>query len=443
MFAQTGIEGIPFILFTGGNAATITDTDYDMMDSLKVDVLHITGVTNNHIPAISSRGMKVIPDQLWMEWDNYIKQYTDAYYTVWEAEGTNPVNGDVSLKYNRTIGIPFTEGNVSGVKTKNNAGSGELIFGPGYSQGGQYRVSPINPDDITVKYFADYIIKIEPINGVVLDTSTVVCTLKVQTRGVGVGWSPLQDTMILGDKWCAKTVEITAGQLVTGQWKTIRLNYDWSQVPDTLTEKIITAGKNAFGSNQKFWAKYAEFIVEYPGSSDFNLYVDKVTVFDVKGERLADSTSVAYAQIAHEAINTFDNNTAIYAWYGLDEPYTIDNYEPYRIVDSIVYEATNHAKRIITSLNTHYNGRYGASQLGSLKYHVGEEFWKRAKPMFLWLNAYPFHYYYKPNEHPNWREENINLQIQKIKNVSENDSNWEQDIQCTNWIVIKKDDNGK
>ncbi len=403
IFAQSGIEGIPLILFTGTNAASITEADYDSIAALNVDVVHAAGVRDINLSPIITRGMKVIPDQLWMEPTNYIKQFTDAHYTVWEAEGINPVNGSVSLQYNNNIGEPFTIDTIDGIKTKNNAPTGTLTFGPGYRQDGQYRFSFPNPQDKTVYYTADFRLKIIPKNGVDLNqhTSDAVCTIKIQTRDIVYHYSPFNDWIELVNPYIhPNSTTLTVVEFLNADWITKTIQYDWSTVPHTASNKsLINQGTEYFGLTEDFSGKYVEFIIDWFGSEFFDLYFDKVTVHDQRGIDIVNPLSPFRNSIINEAQNFFNNNDAIYAWYGIDEPYTIDNYEPYRIVDSIVYAATNHVKRIVTTLDNGMYGKY-VSEDGNFKNSVTSEFWKRAKPEKIIVNMYPYHYPYTPEENP-------------------------------------------
>ena len=427
-------DGIPIILFTEG-PPDIPQNEVIKMKNLGVDIIHHTNVEDYMVERFVQSGLKVMPYQMSTA-NNWIYQYTaNAHYTEWEAEGTTPDKGNVTLEYNPDISLIASENGRIGVKTIAGRPAANLIKGPGYRQNGHERYR----DDHPIFYDADFIMRINPINPNInlfdpIYENVVVCTLKVVSHNVTL--DKASGTMTISEAPLMSFSNIiTIQNFKNYDWDTLFIHhYDWrnggvSMHDPQMKQKVSYEGQ------------YVQFIVDWAGDTLLQLSIDKVVVSDAPGRELKKPQTIAYNQIAAE-VNSLPHPDAIEIFYSADEPTSIDNYEPYRMVDNMVFAITGN-KRIITSLNTHYNGKYGNSQSGSFKYYLAEEFWKRANPMFLWLNAYPFHYYYKPNEHPNWREENINLQIQKIKNVSENDSNWGQDIQCTKWIVIKKDDNGK
>jgi len=436
----TNKEGIPMILFTQGPPDLLED-DVVAMKNLGVDIIHHTNVTNDMLEIFNYYNLKVMPYQMGSDiiTNNYIYQYTGGHYTEWEAEGTPPDKGNVTLEYKSDIGILDSEDGILGIKTKLGALPGTLVNGPGYRQDGHRRYHPEHP----IFYNADFELKIKPTNPTInlfdpIYKDIEVCKIAVVSHEV------------ISDK-ANGTISLSENPLKTYQETlTIEDFTDYAYHPHTISDIDWRTGgvspltKNTYWKEEiEYEGQYVEFIIDWAGSDLLQLYVDKITVSDRLGKELKDPSSVARANLLDE-YNALSNKEAIEIYFSIDEPTSIDNYEPYRMVDNLVQEISNNTKRIITSLNTGYNGKYGPTELpfGSYQYYVGEEFWKRAKPLFLWLNAYPFHYYWKPNEHPNWREENIGFQIQKIKNVSENDSNWGQDIQCTMWIDVTKDDNG-
>ncbi|MBZ0198789.1 MAG: hypothetical protein K8H86_02900, partial [Ignavibacteriaceae bacterium] len=422
------------ILFAESPTSNIIQSDVAAMKNLGVDIIHHANVTDDMIDRFVQNGLKAMPYQNWTT-NNYIYQYTGAHYTEWEAEGTPPGKGNVTLEYKSAIATLDSEDGILGIKTIPDALAGNLITGPGYRQDGHKRYHPEDP----IIYQADFELKIKPTdpNINLFDPQykdVEVCILAVVTHEV---ISNRENGTMYVSEIPMKTYKETL---------TIEDFVDYEYHPHTLSNIDWIGGGVSPITQDNYWkeeieyeGQYVQFIVDWAGSDLLQLYVDKISVSDDMGRRLLQPSSPAVVEISSE-INSLVNTDGIEIYYSSDEPTSIDNYEPYRMVDSMVFAITGN-KRIITSLNTNYNGKYGPTGLpfGSYQYYVGEEFWKRAKPLFLWLNAYPYHYYWKPTEgNPNWREDNINLQIEKIKNVSKNDPNWGQDIQCTKWTVIDK-----
>jgi len=421
--------GIPIILFTEVGPDIINADDLDSMKQMGVDVILQNNVDNNLVNLMYPRGLKVIPNQIWSAY-NYILQYTDAHYTLWEAEGTPPEQGEVTLKYHNDISSLYYEnGTKKGVRTNYGEPADTMISGPGYRQDGQYRLAKIK-----IEYTADYVLKIIPAPKINLTDliyqNIEVCTLRVTSK----------QKSHAGQYWDSTTVSTTpvsefdtvlyVSDFTPSEWDTFSIVYDWSN------GGLPTAKVSDKGINEDYQGQYVEFIVDWSGSQYLSLAIDNVCVYDNKGLTLKDDPALVTARIDSNLASIINQN-AIYLWYAIDEPYTIDNYEPYRIVDSLVDAQSNHTKQIITSLDVGFNGRYGACQEGSFKVFTAKEFRKRAKPKFIWLNAYPYHYFYKPGEHPNWREENIRLLTDnKFKVISALDNNWGYNIQATKWINV-------
>ena len=130
-------DGIPLITYAPHDIGAY---QYDYIKNMGIDVVIASNVTTERLLEIKKRGLRVIPIQAdtttYEPNYNDILKYTDARYSVWEAEGTKPANGDASLTYNKKIGEPyFFKNKISGITTRIKAKEGILISGPGYRQG--------------------------------------------------------------------------------------------------------------------------------------------------------------------------------------------------------------------------------------------------------------------------------------------------------------------
>jgi len=452
------ISGLPVLLFSDGYPSTIRDTDLKNIDSLGVDAALVEDVNNdflarviqNNLPINLRNNLMIIPDQIWDD-SSYIKRYTDAHYTIWEAEGTPLGHGTVNWESVPSLTDYFCDINsgVSGIKTKPNAGAGIIMQGPGYYQDGKFR----SLGDSAITYTADFRLKIERINennpNDLTNAQTVICTLKVQTRQV-TNASQFWDSCTVGTYPIEPvfTKILYVGDFIPGEWTIMdTIKYDWKKggMPDKCIDKMwVQGGNQVCGNNQSYMGQFVEFVIEWEGSPYYSLYVDKVTVFDNRGFELKKINSEIPGKIKYEATK-FSNQDAIYSWYGLDEPYTIDNYEPYRIVDSLIgaaTAATGNTKRLNTSYEVRSNGRYGLSQDGSFKYYTAEDFSQRANPEFIWLNAYFYHYPYDTAwTLSNYKADNLKVLTNKLTSLKRANCGFGFNLQCCDYYLY--DDTAK
>jgi hypothetical protein len=160
----------------------------------------------------------------------------------------------------------------------------------------------------------------------------------------------------------------------------------------------------------------------WEGLNYLELYVDTIKVYDGKGIDIVENPE--RQALINNLVQSYINDPYIIGWYGLDEPLSIDNYEPYRVIDEIIRGVQGSQIRLHAALTTGWNGQYGNFTTGTHPLYPAEEFWLRAKPKSIEVNLYNYHYPYKPWWEPplpvipNWREENIkyvtDLNLDKI-----------------------------
>jgi hypothetical protein len=96
-------DGIPLITYAPHDMGAY---QYDYIKDMGIDVVIASNVTTERLLEIKKRGLRVFPAQLdtTVYEPNYndIIKYTDARYSIWEAEGTNPENGDATLTFNKS-----------------------------------------------------------------------------------------------------------------------------------------------------------------------------------------------------------------------------------------------------------------------------------------------------------------------------------------------------
>jgi len=303
-------DGIPIILFTEG-PPDIPQNEVIKMKNLGVDIIHHTNVEDYMVERFVQSGLKVMPYQTWMA-NNFIYQYTNAHYTEWEAEGTAPDRGNVTLEHNSSISEFYFEDNtLKGIKTKLNAEAGNLIKGPGYRQTGHERYN----DERPIIYDADFILKINSTDPNInlfepQYQETVVCSIKVVSHGVS--FDVTNDTMFISEN-PVRTFwrEIKIKHFTDYNWNHLAINgYDWQEggIPTlhpTEEEYFPTWKEPIYYEGQ-----YVQFIVDWAGSNLLQLSVDKIVVSDEDGRNLMNPLFGAY-DLIFEEVNSFSNPDAI------------------------------------------------------------------------------------------------------------------------------------
>jgi len=289
-----------------------------------IDVVIASNVTTERLLEIKKRGLRVIPIQAdtttYEPNYNDIIKYTDARYSIWEAEGTNPENGDATLTYNKSIAEPYFNGNQKeGIVTQENSNEGILITGPGYRQGIYYRAIDINT---IIKYQADFRLKIEKVNsGTNLNTDDEVCLIQITNSAIKSGK--------VAEKLIIQEQVIVVEDLLLNEWKDLQVEYDFSIMNQPKQTSLYFPSTSA-------WANHVDFTIIWKGNSDIRLFVDKITISDERGREIIDSQN--HSRIVNQDSISFTTNIddVVAGWYASDEPETIDNYEPIRVVDSIL-----------------------------------------------------------------------------------------------------------
>ncbi len=357
-------SGIPIIAHTNLKASQISNDNLDMMKELGVMGFYATDINQQTFNRIIDRGLKVFPYQIETV-DHWVVYYTDAVYTKWEAEGKgNGGNGDMELKYNPSIGTIFTEENVKGIKTTSSNPS-KLIYGPWYYQAIKYKQLPLSSSDTLIQYTAAYRLKIKnksPINNLpqgYLDS--VVCKIEIVATNPTLPEEQQEHTVYQRtlkvsdflnspdgkgwDQWCLFTKE----------------NYTLNSLME-LTE-IQLKGIYYIEENQATYdTKWMQYKVEWAGRSFVDLFVDYIELSDEKGRDLKNDPNTADL-IKYQVIQ-YSDTTNVLGWFGLNEPTSIDNYEPFRIVDSLI-QSVNPNLRLFTTYATGWGGIYGMPYPGS------------------------------------------------------------------------------
>ncbi len=358
--------GIPIISIAPYDIGT---SQYDKMKEMGIDFIITDNLTQTQLNYIKTQGLKVIPSQRDEQIDNYIMAYSEGAYTKWEAEGTPTGKGDAELKYKSTIGSYFNSGGRQGVVTKIGAGSDTLIYGPGYMQERRYwRI-----DTGYVQYNADFNMKLSNISSGGSPNDTI-CILQVTDSKIVC--CPYKDSTIF-----VESRALLRNNFTLGTWQTFQINYDFSieemdeegELPNYTYQRVQNDPPN------KNLADYVQFKVIWKGDPYTRLYVDNVIIYDQKGWNIVNN-EITQGLIETQASQSFassDIENYVAAWNTIDEPETIDNYEPIRKIDSLLKAGSQGKRGIWVSFPSSWNGRYGDSYLGAQGLYKSNEFVQR------------------------------------------------------------------
>jgi hypothetical protein len=362
-------DGIPLITYPERRAEHLVNpTNYQQMDSLGLFGVVAADTWDNstsYLSYFTNHNLRIIPQYAWGTIAySYIWRYTDAHYTVWEAEGTayvDTTNGKATLYRSDSTTI-VTKGDSVCVKTNTGIATGDtLIYGPGYQQNVTYRFST-TPYSI-VYYTAEYNMQIETTGSLPPGyLEDVVCTLMVTNLNLDLA----EETVVSRE---IKVSDFNGWD----NWDTLNVPYDLTGLQEVDMMEYNNAQSIAY---------CIEFKVIWAGLDYLNLYIDKIRIYDDLGFALVEDDDPT-TRVATLVQNLLSDSTIV-GWYGLDEPKSIDNYEPFRIVDNVVDTVSDGELRLHAGLT---GGRYGKfkgwkeeNDTLALKLYKDEEFWLRAKP---------------------------------------------------------------
>jgi tetratricopeptide (TPR) repeat protein len=415
-----GYYGIPILTYTGDNLFwNSADSLYKQMDSAGIFGTEVANMIEDYYTnSLHGTNIMVIPNNVDGAEYNYINKYTDAYYSVWEAEGTHPENGDATLYYNNSIGEIYN----GIVRTKVGIANDTLIYGPYYLQEIKY---PMVQNETRIEYRADFIIKKEDIDPQMFPgANDTICILQVTTSHAS-GTLPLY----LDSTFVIKDTVLTYSDLAD-TFKTFSLNYDYFDVPN-----LFTSDTSLF----RAFSDYIQYKVLWKGNSNIlRLYVDKIILTDDRGRRIRDLYSDVENEIRSQIQNDFSSNysSRVAGWMGLDEPASIDQFEPIRVVQNIV-DTYGQGKGLWLATGTGYNGRWGVNvpvgeinPFGTYSLKTFEEFYKRVGKANLWSDYY---LYIFPNQTygSDYRDAKIKYMVDTVWGQYQNKENvfWGASVQ--------------
>lgn len=310
-----------------------------------------------------------------------IHHYATAYYSKWEAEQQQLPNR-VGIKHKHGRPVEW-----KGVKCWSSTGlkspKDSLIYGPHYRQEKRYK-RWLYTDPEWSRFDVDYNVRFRmalDYNPQLVSPNENVCEIKVIYRAVkqySGKWDPPEDFVLL-----RKTLKVK-DFAKNGAFDFIGFDKTYEYTDKFMIPEVDNPAKTNYTYNDTEAGLGIQFLVDWLRKDDLcNLYVDYIEVYDNDGwnDMIKDPKGVA-SQIKKYA-KSFSDWPYLKYWFVHDEPWSIDGFLAYHIVDSIVSSATN--TPLITEFNpywTHDNKINGEDFL---------QVWSDiAKPQKLFIDFYPF-----------------------------------------------------
>ncbi|HRN28016.1 MAG TPA: hypothetical protein PLT78_15710, partial [Ignavibacteriaceae bacterium] len=431
-------DGIPIII---GAPDDISIPEYEKMEEMGANFVITNDLTQIRLNEIKHLNFKVIPAQGVNLFYNYVMKYTEGAYTKWEAEGTPLGKGDATIEYNQDVCTTFVEGSREGIKTLPGAGYDTLIRGPGYAQERRYwRI-----DTGYVDYNAEFNLMLSTIIPEGGSPNDTICILQVtDSEIVGPPSKPYRDSTIF-----IRDTVLLRSDFTPGVWQPFNLIYNFrdeesdGQQPSNQLPNYTYQNYQSNDPVNKNHADFVQYKIIWKGDLYTRLYVDNIIVSDNKGWQIINDLDIKNLILtqATQSFYTNDLDNYVAAWFAIDEPETIDNYEPIRIVDSLLKDASDGKRGLWVSFPSSWNGKYGDSHLGAQPLFKSKEFLLRTG-LSPHQNNHPlYHYPFTPeninNYHPgdDYRDWNIKYLADTIMNrVNDWDPNFSITLICGKYV---------
>ncbi len=422
----------------------------DSMELAGVDIIHMSFPEEANLQSFfSSRNFDVLPITVPKSGGvyNWIQYYTDAKYSVWEAEGNPP--SEAKLEYKNSVMFRPNNANYISLKPEAAGTLDTLIWGPYYHQDVEYETyEDGNSDSILVYYTADFKLMLSVIGNDNASPTDTLCILQVTQSNVAVdsiGWH-LPCTDIIRD------TALTRGDFtLLNTFKSYALkdysleNFDCedsynTNVPPPQYRFSSETGLNGKPNGPRWIREYIQFKVIWLGNPNYSLSIDKIVVSDQRGVELMGN--IGKTRINEQATTSLSGyETSVFGWLGIDEPVSIDLFEPIRIVDSLLNAQLTPKRLVIPFMGSHsgawneFTNPYGVMHLSKW-----QEFKKRVGSVPIIQNAYLFDTPCSADSPPEhsvcWTGEGfkaINIRIAAEKNYKqayELDPNFGASLQC-------------
>ncbi|KAB2853167.1 MAG: hypothetical protein F9K42_00735, partial [Ignavibacterium sp.] len=427
------------------------------MKTAGVDVLRFHVEDESHIitlkDALQGYGFQFIPGSVLNQ--NYIHYYTDAKYSVWEAEGNKNYGANLIFydenKMQDSVMVVRGSGSNKYLKLLPSAAAYQdttLIWGPYYRQDIKYFTS-LDGIYRDVEYTADYDMKLEwnlPTADTLLsyDSNIPICRVQVTqsyaltTQTLGCTF-PIVDSILTLEKF-----------LELNQWKKFSFYYKLDNdscssapqaiSPQPMTDYMSDFRKVADDTPIRQDRQYIQFKVIWFGNPNFLLSVDKVTIYDERGSDLkfqSFPTTQIYTQD-----NLLNNHYDYVTGYiGFDEPTSIDIAEPIRIVKGVLDSKSSRQRPLWLPWMGFWDAAFESrnNEFGAMSLNPWEEFYKRIGMVNIIQNAYLYDLpcndsvvsIYPDLCSGDWRDTNIRRMVDfQYKQAAKLDPYWGASIQC-------------
>ena len=413
------------------------------VDSMKlagIDIVHLSIASPGKMDTITKwlgTGFRVLPFRS-TDKDgnayNWIQHYTDAKYSIWEAEGTSLGSEDAGLvRINSSKTEVYNYGKATLVRRKGNVSNSidQLTEGPYYTQDVRYYTAQDN-NLKPIVYNAKFYLMLEnnnpPARYNPLDT---ICILQV-TSSINTTPTMLKTTTVIKER-----ILVRADFKYLNKIDTASVDYVLEPQIYPKNDQLKPGPRNSYG--------YIQFKVIWHGKTnskgkpDYLLSFDKVILSDVRGrELIADTLETG----ARKKIKDQDNNLHSYyddipGWIGIDEPVSIDIFEPIRIVNELLKTKTKNQRPLRIPFMGSWSGYYDVShnKFGAM----GKSKWKifrlRTGHTSIIQNFYLYEYPYRSNASPcncnSYRDKNIRVLAEmNYKQAYQLDPYFGASIQC-------------
>jgi hypothetical protein len=388
--AISDCDSIPLVCYLyglndwGGINPRYSVNEFQKIDSLRfhsAEIYNLNNMLYNRDLTSENYKFKIIPDQvnesIVGQGKNLIIKYTEAKYSVWQAEGTPTEDGEATLVMNSDHTVEDITYSYISTKNQNIPEGTELINGPSYWQDATYNMA--NKGD-TVNYRADFCLKAEELIPETMQPTDTLCNLQITTsiyNVVGGAWTRT-------DYFVIKDLPVLYSDFtIQNQWKHFYANYNLAGLPDyyfnNYSRPINTLNPH-WRSDSRNHVQHIEFKVIWKGNAQaVRLSIDSITISDDRGRELLQTLTQNLIVDMINASYQFSNK--ISGWFGVDEPHSIDNFEPIRIVSELLENQQNSSKLWI-SLEGSWSGCWGnpGHRLSAgERINKVDEFFKRVK----------------------------------------------------------------
>ncbi|MCS6955485.1 MAG: hypothetical protein NZM44_03945 [Candidatus Calescibacterium sp.] len=325
-------SGIPIISYKGLDFSYLTPSLFNKMSQSGVKAVVVADLVSedfqNYLQNI--QGLYIMPEQVSSNLKNYIYKYTEAIYSVWEAEGTAEEDGKVTL-YSDSIECIKENGLV---KTLQTTPKGTLIYGPMYSQQRHYAF--VDSGQV-INYEADFRLMIENTEqSNHIQMNDTVCIIQITTTKT-----------FKNNRWGWYEVKVIADSVIkygdfenVGQLQSFKLRYNLGNVSSEYLDNKINLRPLTFQNTegQRSGIGCIEFKVIWKGNPQLiKLSVDKIVVSDRRGRELFNGNlakSLILEQLIENKVEFGPERIA--GWIGLDEPWALDFWQPIKRVQEIL-----------------------------------------------------------------------------------------------------------